>query len=71
MTHDQQAADLIGHDYAVRLASIGIDTPLKLSADATDWYDLDSGESGVQSEGAQSTGRHHRAGRASTSSERS
>ncbi|WP_067434650.1 DUF4192 domain-containing protein [Nocardioides jensenii] len=52
MTHDQQAADLIGHDYAVRLASIGIDTPLKLSADATDWYDLDSGESGVQSEGA-------------------
>lgn len=52
MTQDQQAAELIGHDFAVRLASIGIDTPLKLSADDTYWYDLGSGDSGLQSEGA-------------------
>jgi hypothetical protein len=52
MTHDQQAAELAGHDLAVRLASIGIDTPLRLSADDTDWYDIDSGDSGLQTEGA-------------------
>ncbi|WP_235736818.1 DUF4192 family protein [Nocardioides alcanivorans] len=52
MTHDQQAAELIGHDLAVRLAGIGIDTPLKLSADDTRWYDLDSDDSGLQTESA-------------------
>ena len=52
MTHDQQAAELIGHDFATRLASIGIDTPLRLSADDSHWYDFDSGDSGVQTEGA-------------------
>lgn len=52
MTHDQQAAELVGHDFAARLASIGIDTPLKLSADATHWYDLDSGDSEIQTESA-------------------
>lgn len=52
MTHDQQAAELIGRDLAVRLASIGIATPLRLSADDSHWYDLDSGDSGVQTEDA-------------------
>ena len=52
MTHERQAADLVGHDFATRLASIGIDTPLLLSADATRWYDLDSGDSGLQTEAA-------------------
>lgn len=52
MTQDRQAAELVGHDFAVRLAGIGIGTPLKLSADATNWYDLDSGDSGLQTESA-------------------
>ncbi|MDT0203916.1 DUF4192 domain-containing protein [Nocardioides sp. AE5] len=52
MTHDQQTAELIGHDLAARLASIGIDTPLRLSADDTHWYDIDSGDSGLQTESA-------------------
>lgn len=52
MTHNHQAAELVGQDFAARLASIGIGTPLMLSADDTHWYDLDSGDSGVQSEAA-------------------
>lgn len=52
LTHDRQAAELISYDYVDRLASIGIGAPLKLSADDTHWYDLDSGNSGLQTEGA-------------------
>lgn len=52
ITRDYQTAELIGHDFATRLASIGIETPVKLTADDTHWYDLDSGESGVQSKDA-------------------
>lgn len=52
MTSDHQAADLITREFAVRLDSIGIDTPLKLSADESRWYGLDSGDSDLQTEAA-------------------
>jgi hypothetical protein len=52
VSDDLEAAELVGHHFAVRLSSIGIAAPLKLSADATHWYDLDSGDSGLQTEAA-------------------
>lgn len=47
---DSQHADLISQDFATRLDTIGIDTRLRVWADDSNWIDLESGNSGVQSE---------------------
>lgn len=52
VTNDRQAATQIGQEFAARLDSIGITTPLRLSADDTHWYDLDSNDSGLQTAAA-------------------
>ena len=51
-TADRQLADLVGHDFAERLDTIGIDTQLLLWADETRWADLATGDIGLQTDDA-------------------
>ena len=46
---DREEAHVVGHDFAARLDSIGIDTRVMLWADETRWADLATGDMGLQS----------------------
>ncbi|WP_053208278.1 DUF4192 domain-containing protein [Jiangella muralis] len=52
VTDDRRYADAVGQEFAVRLDSIGIGTHMRLWANDSHWGDLDSGESGPQTEAA-------------------
>jgi hypothetical protein len=52
LTADREEAHVVGHDFAARLGSIGIDTRVMLWADETRWADLDTGDKGLQTEAA-------------------
>ena len=51
-TAERATADLVVHEFADRLDTIGIDTRVRLWADETLWSDLDSGYMGLQTEAA-------------------
>ncbi|PZF80390.1 hypothetical protein C1I92_26470 [Jiangella anatolica] len=52
VTDDRTYADVVGREFADRLDSIGIGTQMRLWANDSHWSDLDSGESGLQTESA-------------------
>ncbi|GAA5152174.1 hypothetical protein GCM10023340_32070 [Nocardioides marinquilinus] len=52
LTSDRETATDVGHEFAARLDSIGIDTRVTLWADETRWADLDTGDMGLQTEDA-------------------
>lgn len=52
MTDDRTYADVVSREFAVRLDSIGIGTQMRLWASDSHWGDLNSGESGRQTESA-------------------
>lgn len=52
LSADRDVAAVVGHDFAARLDSIGIDTRIMLWADETRWADLDTGDMGLQTDGA-------------------
>lgn len=51
-TADLQQAELVGREFAERLASIGIETHVLLWADETRWADLVTGDMGLQTDAA-------------------
>ncbi|MGN6252536.1 MAG: DUF4192 domain-containing protein [Marmoricola sp.] len=48
LTADRETATGVGHEFAARFDSIGIDTRVMLWADETRWADLDTGDMGLQ-----------------------
>jgi hypothetical protein len=52
LTADREEATVVGHDFAARFESVGIDTRVMLWADETRWADLDTGDMGLQTEAA-------------------
>lgn len=52
LTADREIATNVGHEFAARFDSIGIDTCVMLWADETRWADLDTGDMGLQTEAA-------------------
>ncbi len=50
LTADREHADAVSQDFADRLASIGINTHVRLWADDSVWCDFDSAQSGLQTE---------------------
>lgn len=52
ITGDRDHADHLSQDFAHRLASLGIDTPLRLWADDTHYCDFTTGEAGLQTDAA-------------------
>ena len=52
ITADRETATDVGHEFAARFNSIGIDTRVALWADETRWADLDTGDMGLQTEDA-------------------
>ncbi len=52
VTADRETATGIGHEFAARFDSIGIDTRVMLWADDTRWADLGTGDMGLQTEAA-------------------
>lgn len=51
-TAERSTADLMGHEFADRLDTIGISTRVSLWADETRWADLNTGDMGLQTEAA-------------------
>lgn len=52
LTADREKATDVGHEFAARFDSIGINTRVMLWADDTRWADLDTGDMGLQTEAA-------------------
>ena len=52
ITADRQMAEEVGHEFAARLDTIGIDTRVLLWADETRWADLATGDMGLQTDAA-------------------
>ena len=52
LTADREMATGVGHVFAARFDSIGIDTRVMLWADETRWADLDTGDIGLQTQAA-------------------
>lgn len=52
LTANQETATDVGHVFAERFESIGIDTHMMLWADETRWADLDTGDMGLQTAAA-------------------
>lgn len=48
LTADRETATGVGHEFAARFDSIGIDTRVMLWADETRWADLNTGDMGLQ-----------------------
>lgn len=47
LSADREQAHVVGQDFAARLGTIGIGTPILLWADETRWSDLDTGDMGL------------------------
>jgi hypothetical protein len=52
LSADREQANIVGQDFAARLGSIGIVTPILLWADETRWADLDTGDMGLRTDAA-------------------
>lgn len=55
LSADREQAHVVGQDFAARLGTIGIGTPLLLWADETRWADLDTGDMGLRTDAARET----------------
>jgi hypothetical protein len=52
LSADREQAHVVGQDFAARLGTIGIGTPILLWADHTRWADLDTGDMGPRTDAA-------------------
>lgn len=55
LSADREQAHVVGKDFAARLGTIGIGTPILLWADETRWADLDTGDMGLRTDAARGT----------------
>ncbi|MEN8706516.1 MAG: DUF4192 domain-containing protein [Nocardioides marinisabuli] len=55
LSADREQAPVIGQDFAARLGTIGISTPILLWADESRWADLDTGDMGLRTDAARET----------------
>jgi hypothetical protein len=55
LSADREQAHLVGQDFAARLGTIGIGTPILVWADETRWADLDTGDMGLCTNAARET----------------
>lgn len=55
LSADREQAHVVGQDFAARLGTIGIGTPILLWADETRWSDLDTGDMGLRTDAARET----------------
>lgn len=55
LSADREQAHVVGQDFAARLGTIGIGTPILLWTDETRWADLDTGDMGLRTDGARET----------------
>lgn len=55
LSADREQAHVVGQDFAARLGTIGIGTPILLWADQTHWADLETGDIGLRTDAARET----------------